>query len=145
MYLEVGTTHFIVDLISFGAWPYEYFYWNPRCSNDEWHIWWHDIIWLCHHHRGPYIDQSQYVYKLFICPFPLPYRYIRLDFITFFDMSWLPAVAMLNLLQPCLNSKCPLKTWKPEYCSCYFALRYEYWNVVSFIFVIPAIYIFHIW
>ncbi len=38
---------------------------------------------------SPYIDQSQYVYKLFIYPFPVPYRYIRLDFITFFrhDMS----------------------------------------------------------
>ncbi len=39
---------------------------------------------------NPYIDQSQYVYKLFIYPFPLPYirlDFIRLDFITFFDMS----------------------------------------------------------
>ncbi len=78
----------------FIIWPYliwclalQVFYWNPRSSNNEWHIWWHDPIWSYHHPRGitsPYIDQSQYVYNIFIYPFPLPYRYIRLDFITFF-------------------------------------------------------------
>ncbi len=73
MYLKIGTTHFIV-------WPYiiwclalrGLFYWNPRSSNDEWHIWWYDPIQSCHHTRGtisPYIDQLQYQYKLFIYPF----------------------------------------------------------------------------
>ncbi len=64
----------------FSIWPYiiwclalwGLFYWNPRSSNDEWHIWWHDPIESCHHPRGtlsPYIDRSQYQYKLFIYPF----------------------------------------------------------------------------
>ncbi len=53
MYLEVGTTHFYhLALFNLVLGLTSIFYWNPRSSNDEWHIWWHDPIWSCHHPRG---------------------------------------------------------------------------------------------